>query len=77
LRAAPPDVPECWSVAPVSSFRRKPCSPRSPAAQAGRSRETQTVSETTTMSQDQFAKFLSSEIKRWAQVTKTSGAKLD
>jgi tripartite-type tricarboxylate transporter receptor subunit TctC len=35
------------------------------------------VSETTTMSQDQFAKFLSSEIKRWAQVTKTSGAKLD
>jgi tripartite-type tricarboxylate transporter receptor subunit TctC len=35
------------------------------------------VSETTTMSQDQFAKFLASEIKRWAQVTKTSGAKLD
>jgi hypothetical protein len=29
------------------------------------------------MSQDQFAKFLASEIKRWAQVTKTSGAKLD
>ena len=35
------------------------------------------VSETTTMSQDQFAKFLASEIKRWAQVTKASGAKLD
>jgi tripartite-type tricarboxylate transporter receptor subunit TctC len=35
------------------------------------------VSDTTTMSQDQFAKFLASEIKRWAQVTKTSGAKLD
>ena len=37
-------------MAPVSSFRRNPCSPRRPAAQAGRSRETQTVSETTTMS---------------------------
>jgi tripartite-type tricarboxylate transporter receptor subunit TctC len=35
------------------------------------------VSETTTMSQDQFAKFLASEIKRWAQVTQASGAKLD
>jgi tripartite-type tricarboxylate transporter receptor subunit TctC len=29
------------------------------------------------MSQADFAKFLNSEIKRWAQVTKTSGAKLD
>jgi hypothetical protein len=29
------------------------------------------------MSQDQFAKFLASEIKRWAQVTQASGAKLD
>lgn len=35
------------------------------------------VSETTTMSPDQFAKFLSAEIKRWADVTKTSGAKLE
>ncbi len=35
------------------------------------------VSDTTTMSQDQFAKFLASEIKRWAQVTQASGAKLD
>ena len=35
------------------------------------------VSETTTMSPDQFAKFLASEIKRWAQVTKASGAKLE
>jgi len=34
-------------------------------------------SETTTMSPDDFSRFLSSEIKRWAQVTKTSGAKLD
>ena len=29
------------------------------------------------MSQADFAKFLNAEIKRWAQVTKTSGAKLD
>lgn len=35
------------------------------------------ASDTTTMSQDQFAKFLNAEIKRWAQVTKSSGAKLD
>lgn len=35
------------------------------------------ASDTTTMSPDQFAKFLNAEIKRWAQVTKTSGAKLD
>jgi tripartite-type tricarboxylate transporter receptor subunit TctC len=34
-------------------------------------------SDTATMSQDQFAKFLTSEIKRWAQVTQASGAKLD
>jgi tripartite-type tricarboxylate transporter receptor subunit TctC len=34
-------------------------------------------SETTTMNPDEFARFLASEIKRWAQVTKTSGAKLD
>ena len=34
-------------------------------------------SDTATMSQDQFAKFLASEIKRWAQVTQASGAKLD
>ena len=34
-------------------------------------------SDTATMSQDQFAKFLTSEIKRWAQVTHASGAKLD
>jgi hypothetical protein len=29
------------------------------------------------MSQQDFARFLNSEIKRWAQVTKSSGAKLD
>jgi hypothetical protein len=29
------------------------------------------------MSQADFAKFLNSEIKRWAEVTKASGAKLD
>ncbi len=34
-------------------------------------------SDTATMSQDQFAKFVASEIKRWAQVTQASGAKLD
>ena len=34
-------------------------------------------SDTATMPQDQFAKFLTSEIKRWAQVTQASGAKLD
>lgn len=34
-------------------------------------------SEVTTMSQAEFAKFLNSEIKRWAAVTKASGAKLD
>ena len=34
-------------------------------------------SDTATMPQDQFAKFLASEIKRWAQVTQASGAKLD
>jgi len=34
-------------------------------------------SETTTMSQEEFSRFVSSEIKRWAQVTKASGAKLD
>ena len=34
-------------------------------------------SDTATMSQEQFAKFLASEIKRWAQVTQASGAKLD
>jgi tripartite-type tricarboxylate transporter receptor subunit TctC len=34
-------------------------------------------SELGVMSQADFAKFLNSEIKRWAQVTKASGAKLD
>ena len=34
-------------------------------------------SETTTMTQDQFAKLLAGDIKRWAEVTKVSGAKLD
>lgn len=34
-------------------------------------------SEVPTMSQAEFARFLNAEIKRWAQVTKTSGAKLD
>ena len=34
-------------------------------------------SETMTMSPEEFARFLNSEIKRWAQVTKTSGARLD
>jgi tripartite-type tricarboxylate transporter receptor subunit TctC len=34
-------------------------------------------SDTSTMSQDQFARFVASEVKRWAEVTKTSGAKLD
>jgi tripartite-type tricarboxylate transporter receptor subunit TctC len=34
-------------------------------------------SETATMSQEQFARYLSSEIKRWHDVTKASGAKLD
>jgi tripartite-type tricarboxylate transporter receptor subunit TctC len=34
-------------------------------------------SDTNTMSQDQFARFVASEVKRWAEVTKTSGAKLD
>jgi tripartite-type tricarboxylate transporter receptor subunit TctC len=34
-------------------------------------------SETATMSPQDFAKYLNAEIKRWAQVTKASGAKLD
>jgi tripartite-type tricarboxylate transporter receptor subunit TctC len=34
-------------------------------------------SDTSTMSQDQFARFVASEVKRWAEVTKASGAKLD
>jgi tripartite-type tricarboxylate transporter receptor subunit TctC len=34
-------------------------------------------SELVVMKQDEFARFLNSEIKRWAQVTKVSGAKLD
>ena len=34
-------------------------------------------SDTTTMTQDQFAKLLAGDIKRWAEVTKASGAKLD
>jgi tripartite-type tricarboxylate transporter receptor subunit TctC len=34
-------------------------------------------SDTATMKPEDFARFLNSEIKRWAQVTKTSGAKLD
>jgi tripartite-type tricarboxylate transporter receptor subunit TctC len=34
-------------------------------------------SDTSTMTQQQFAQFLNGEIKRWAQVTKASGAKLD
>jgi tripartite-type tricarboxylate transporter receptor subunit TctC len=34
-------------------------------------------SETTTMNPDEFARFVGSEIKRWAEVTRTSGAKLD
>jgi len=29
------------------------------------------------MSPEEFSRFLSAEIKRWAQVAKTSGAKLD
>ncbi|MCS7101581.1 MAG: tripartite tricarboxylate transporter substrate binding protein [Burkholderiaceae bacterium] len=34
-------------------------------------------SETAIMKPEEFARFLNSEIKRWAQVTKISGAKLD
>ncbi len=34
-------------------------------------------SESTTMTPAEFSKFLSSEIRRWAAVSKTSGAKLD
>ena len=34
-------------------------------------------SEIVTMSPPEFSKFLNSEIKRWAEVTKTSGARLD
>ncbi|MGE5161851.1 MAG: Bug family tripartite tricarboxylate transporter substrate binding protein [Betaproteobacteria bacterium] len=34
-------------------------------------------SDTSTMTQDQFARFVASEVKRWAEVTKASGAKLD
>jgi tripartite-type tricarboxylate transporter receptor subunit TctC len=34
-------------------------------------------SDTSTMSQEQFARFVASEVKRWAEVTKASGAKLD
>lgn len=34
-------------------------------------------SEPVVMKPDEFARFLSSEVKRWAQVTKVSGAKLD
>ena len=34
-------------------------------------------SDNTTMTPDQFSKLLAADIKRWAQVTKTSGAKLD
>jgi tripartite-type tricarboxylate transporter receptor subunit TctC len=34
-------------------------------------------SDTNTMPQDQFARFVASEVARWAEVTKASGAKLD
>jgi len=34
-------------------------------------------SDTTTMTPDQFSKLLAGDIKRWADVTKASGAKLD
>ncbi len=34
-------------------------------------------SDTATMTPDQFSKLLASDIKRWAEVTKASGAKLD
>lgn len=34
-------------------------------------------SETTTMTQDQFSRLIAGDIKRWAEVTKASGAKLD
>jgi len=34
-------------------------------------------SDVVTMSPAEFSKFLNSEIKRWAEVTKTSGARLD
>ena len=34
-------------------------------------------SDTATMAPEQFARFVSTEIKRWADVTKASGAKLD
>ena len=34
-------------------------------------------SDTSTMPPDQFARFVASEVKRWAEVTKASGAKLD
>lgn len=34
-------------------------------------------SETTTMTQDQFSRLIAGDIKRWADVTKASGAKLD
>jgi tripartite-type tricarboxylate transporter receptor subunit TctC len=34
-------------------------------------------SDTSTMSPEQFSRFVSGEIKRWAEVTKASGAKLD
>src|SRR5688572_31328344 len=48
FREAPPVSPECVSTVPVSRLKMKPISPRNPAELAGRLRETQTVSETTT-----------------------------
>jgi tripartite-type tricarboxylate transporter receptor subunit TctC len=34
-------------------------------------------SDTSTMTPEQFSRFVSAEVKRWAEVTKASGAKLD
>ena len=72
FRAAPPVLPECWSVSAVSSLKITRSNPRRPADKEGRSRETHTVSETTTASvraADPMARSVSS---KWGEPTSSS-----
>ncbi len=67
-------MPECESVAPVSRLSVIGCSPRRPVDCAGRARDTQTVSETTTASVAAAGPMARSVSAKWGEPTSSSSS---